>query len=111
DLLDAGIVVDPKVTHVFPNGREIQESYGNSSARHLMNQLHADLRGHDRDPANFMLHHPFGGLARPPRIVVGVAEDDVVAEVHRAGLEAFNNFRKKWVLDIGNNNSERAAIT
>src|SRR6266496_4339473 len=75
-----------------------------------MNQTETDLRGHDGDAANFMFHHPLGGFSSSARIIVRVAEDDVVAELASSNLKTLDHLREKRSLDIRDDDAKRAAI-
>src|SRR5258706_8208839 len=57
-----------------------------------------------------MLHHSLSGFARSPRIVVGVAKNSVVAKLARTRLETLNHFGEEWILDVRNNDAQRAAF-
>ncbi len=57
-----------------------------------------------------MLHHALRGFARSARIVIGVAENRVVAQRARARLEALDYFGEKRILDVGNDDAHRAAL-
>ena len=110
DLLDAGRVINAQITGVSANRSEIEKGYGDHSASEFVHQLKADFRSHDGYAANLVFHHALGGLSSSPRIVIGVAENGVVAQLPGACLEALDDFREKRIFDIGDDNAQRAAV-
>src|SRR5262249_61914309 len=58
-----------------------------------------------------MLHHPFSRRTRSTRIVVRVAQNGVVAQLTGASFETLDYLGEKRILDIGDDNAERAAAT
>src|ERR1700722_4543614 len=99
DLMYTGEIIDPQVAHVFSDGRKIEKCNCDSSSGELMDELDADFRGHDRDPADLVLHHALSGFPSPAGVVVGIAEDHVVAELPRPGFKTLPYLGKKRVLE------------
>src|SRR5579864_426025 len=75
-----------------------------------MDEFNADLGGHDCDTANLVLHHAIRSFSGPPGIIVGITKNYVVTELTRPRLEALDYFGKERILDIGDDDSEGAAI-
>ena len=75
-----------------------------------MHQPYADLGSHNCHTANFVFHHAFRRCLCAARVVIGVAQDSVVAEFSRSHLEALDHFREEWILDVRNDNPQSTAI-
>src|SRR5438094_8665395 len=75
-----------------------------------MDQTQADFRCHDGDAADLVLHHSFCRFTSAARVVVGIAQNGVIAKLSRADLKALDHFGKEWILNVGNNDSQRAAV-
>ena len=110
DLLHARKIVDAKFADVAARRRQVQKSDRDAAAREFLDQAQADFGRHDGDAADVVFHHALGGFLRAARLVVGVAEDRVVAELARARLETFDDFGEKWIDDVGNDNPEGLAV-
>ena len=110
DLFNAREIIDAQIAHIRADRREVEEGYGYHSSGKFVEQAQADFRRHNGDAADFVFHHSRGGLARFARIVIRVAEDCVVAKLGGANLETLDHFREEGVLDIGDDDPERAAL-
>ena len=55
-----------------------------------------------------MFHHPLSSPSSAPRIVIGVTENCIVTQLLGAQFKAFDDFGKKWIFNIGNNDSQSA---
>ena len=110
DLLDTGGIINAQITRVSANRSQIEKSDCDHSASEFMYQAKADFRRHDRDATNFVFHHALGGFSSPARVVVSVAENGVIAQLPGASLETLDDFRKKRIFDIGDDNAQRAAV-
>ena len=110
DLLHARKIIDAKFADVAARGSQVQKRDRDLAAGEFLDQARADFRRHDGDAADVVLHHALGGFLCAARLVVGVAQDRVVAELARARLEPFDDFGKKWIVDVGNDNPERLAV-
>src|SRR3954451_12276542 len=101
NLLDARRVINPQITRVSANRSEIEKGDGDHSASEFVHQLKADFRSHDGYAANLVFHHALGGLSSSPRIVIGVAENGVIAQLPGACLEAFQYLKEKTIFYLG----------
>src|SRR5437763_2230993 len=110
NLLDAGRVINAQITGVSANRSEIEKGDGDHSASEFVHQLKADFRSHDGDAANLVFHHALGGLSSSPRIVIGVAENGVVAQLPGACLETLYDLWKKRIFDVGDDNGQHATV-
>src|SRR5437763_3970017 len=93
DLLDSREIVNSQVAHIAPNGREVEESHGNPSSGEFVDQSQSDFGGHHRNAADVVLHHSLGGLPRPPRIIVGIAQNGVITQLDRKSTRLNSSHR------------------
>jgi hypothetical protein len=110
NLLDSRKVIDSQLAHRPAHRRKVQESYRDFSSRQLVDQPRANFRGHDRHAADFVLHHSLRGLTRSPWIVIGVTENCVVTELPGPYFEALDDFRKKGILDVRDDDPQCPAV-
>src|SRR5579872_552616 len=110
DLLHAGKIIDAKLADVAARGSQVQKRDCDLAASEFLDQARTDFRRHDGDAADVVLHHALGGFLCASRLVVGVAQDRVIAELAGARLESFDDFREKRIDDVGNDNPESLAI-
>ena len=110
DLLDSREIVNSQVAHIAPNGREVEESHGNPSSGEFVDQSQSDFGGHHRNAADVVLHHSLGGLPRPPRIIVGIAQNGVITQLPGADFKTLDHFREERVFDVGHDDSKCATV-
>src|SRR5207253_3040005 len=108
-LKDSLRVVKPDITRERLNRADIEKHNRDMGRHQVFGQSRFELGGHHRNTPHFVLNDLAHRRLGAAGLVVGIAQQKVESVLQGGGLEALNDFGKKRVTDIGDNEAKKIA--
>src|SRR5215467_9523731 len=108
-LVDTRFRVDYHVAHAVTAGLDVVEHNGNLLASQFVDQRRIDFRSHQQNAGNLAPYHAPYIVGGACAVVVSVRQNQIVAAFEGGDLDAFDEFRKERVRNVGHQETQRVA--
>ncbi len=110
-LVDAGAIVDGEDAVEWARRSGVDEDVGDVFRGEAIKEEVLDAEGHDGDTIDFALEHAAGADFHGLGLVVGGADEDLVAARDGDLLELLDEFGEEGVGDFGDDEAEETALS
>ncbi len=108
-LMDPLFIIHTNIACMWSHLSDVQKHHGDSPGRQALDHREIHLRRQDHHPTNLQFQQTLHIRSIALRLVVGIKNNDVIAQFERSFLNGLNKVRKEWVGYVRNDQAESPA--